>query len=301
MNLNSGIRLVLLAAIWGASFLFMRISVPVIGAPAVADLRVLLAAVFLVCVAVLIKQKLEFKKHWKHYFLLGLFNSALPFLLFSYAALHLQASLLSILNATAPIWGCLIAVIALRQTVPLKTVFGLVLGVAGVVGILGFDVQVFQKGLLWPCLAAVGAAFCYGVASIYARYANSVEPFNNAHGSMWSSALILLPLVFAFAPRELAANDLLSVKLMGSLLTLGVVCTGVAYLMYFRLIEDVGPASALTVTFLVPVFGVLWGHLFLNEPIGWPVLVGGVSVVTGTMLVTNFSLRSLFQRKKAYV
>ena len=239
MNTANFLRLVLLAAIWGSSFLFMRIAAPVLGPAVLIEYRVAFAAIFLLAVGLLLKKRLDLRANWKHYLMLGMFNSALPFLLFAFAARTLTASVLSVLNATAPMWGALIA--------------------------------------------ALAAAFCYSVASAYTKTAKSVEPFANAHGSMWAAALLVIPaLPFFPAPAEPTAG------IMAAALALGIMCSGIAYILYFRLIHDVGPTSALTVTFLSPLFGILWGAIFLHEVIGWYTIAGSAIVITGTALVTGF-------------
>lgn len=292
MGLGSIVRLVVLAAIWGSFFLFMKIASPVLGAPMVAELRVGLAAVFLLSIALYLRKPFQLSENWRHYLIVGFFNSALPFLLFCYTALNLTVSMLSILNATSPIWGAVCVAFWDRQWMSLRSAFGLVLGVIGVSILLGFDPIVMQLDNVLPICAVLLAAACYGLTSTYTRHVKSVDPFNNAHGSMWGATLALL-FVIPFFPIQVTSD----IDVIAAVVILGVLCSGVAYLLYFRLVNDVGAPSALTVTFLVPVFGVLWGCLFLDETIGWHTLVGALTVVGGTMLVTGFSLKRLFKEK----
>ena len=283
MNTANLLRLVLLAAIWGGSFLFMRISAPVLGPAVLIELRVLFAALFLAAVGLVLKKRLHLRAHWKHYFILGFFNSALPFLLFAFAARTLSASVLSVLNATAPMWGALLGAAWSRQKVGLKSGIGLVLGTVGVALLVGFDHVAARPGAGIAVAAALLAAFSYSVASLYARSAKSVEPFANAHGTMWTSALMVLPVLPLFP-----ATGSFTPGIAAAVLALGVLCSGIAYILYFKLIEEVGTTSALTVTFLNPVFGILWGALFLHETIGWYTIVGSAIVLVGTALVTGF-------------
>lgn len=292
MATASLIRLVVLAAIWGASFLFTRISVPVLGPTLLVEWRVGLAAIFLAAMSVLLNRRLDIKTQWKYFLVLGLFNSALPFLLFSFAARTVSASLLSIINATAPIWGAIIGAVWARHTLSVKTIFGLCLGVVGVAILVGFDEITLRPGAGVAITAALCAAGCYGIANLYAKAAKSVEPFSNAHGSMWGATLLVAP-ALPFFP----ANAVPGIGIMAAVLALGVLCTGIAYLLYFRLLADVGAESALTVTFLIPVFGVLWGFLFLDETVGWHTVVGSLIVIIGTALVTNFSPVHLFAKR----
>jgi drug/metabolite transporter (DMT)-like permease len=292
MNTANLLRLILLAAIWGGSFLFMRIAAPVLGPAVLIEYRVGFAALFLLLVGLFLKKRLDARANWKHYLMLGFFNSALPFLLFAYAASTLSASVMAVVNATAPMWGALLGAAWTRQPVNMRVALGLVLGTGGVALLVGFDPVATRPGAAIAIVAVLVAAMSYSVASQYAKTAKSVEPFANAHGSMWAAALLVLPLVPFFpAPAQP------TVGIMGAALALGILCSGIAYILYFKLIDEIGTTSALTVTFLSPVFGILWGALFLGESIGWYTVAGSVIVLTGTALVTGFVPR--FRRTAA--
>ena len=291
MTAAGATRLLSLAAIWGGSYLFMRIAAQEVGAYWVAESRLVLAAVFLSLTALWLKNSLQATRYWRHYLVLGLFNSALPFLLFAYAAETLSASLLSIINATAPLWGALIAAGLGRQELDWRRAVGLALGFVGVGVLVGMDSAVATSAAAIPVAAALVATFCYGIASTYAATAPSVGSFANARGSLWASTLMLLPAAFLVTPPTTP-----SPASLWSLIVLGVVCSGLAYILYFKLIEDDGATSALSVTFLIPLFGVLWGYLFLDEQVGWHTLAGGMLVLGGTALVTGLLPQALRRR-----
>lgn len=280
------LRLVLLAAIWGSSFLFTRIAVPVLGPAVLIEYRVAFAAVFLAITGFFLNKRLDLKANWKHFLILGFFNSAFPFLLFAYAAHTLTASVLSVLNATAPMWGALIGAVWSHQPISGKQALGLVLGTGGVALLVGFDAVTSKPGAGIAIAATLVAAICYSVASAYAKSARAVEPFANAHGSMWAATVLTLP-ALAFFPSPGTPTP----GIMAAALALGVMCTGLAYILYFKLIEDIGTTSALTVTFLNPIFGILWGALFLGEIVGWYTIAGAAIVIVGTALVTGFTPR----------
>ncbi|PMM03104.1 hypothetical protein BCT64_00335 [Vibrio breoganii] len=282
------LRLICLAAIWGGSFLFMRISANALGPAYLIEARVLFAAVSLLVVAWYMKKRLDFTAHTRHFFIIGLLNTALPFLLFAYAAQTLPASILSILNSTAAIWGAAIAIVWSRSLPTLRVIVGLISGVIGVYILVGLDNALLPAGSGAAMIAGVMAACCYGIASNYAKNAPKISSFDNAHGSMWPACLIVLPLLPFMPIREMP-----DVQISISVILLGVVCTGLAYLFYFRLIEDLGPPSALSVTFLIPLFGILWGYLFLGEQVGWNTALGALFVIGGTMLVTGFSIKKM--------
>jgi drug/metabolite transporter (DMT)-like permease len=293
------LQLVLLAAIWGASFLFMRVAVPALGPVWLIEWRVLLGALLLALAARWFRHSLALRQHWRHYLVLGLFNSALPFVLFAWAAQTLTASLLSVVNATAPIWGAVIAWAWSREPLKGRTAVGLALGVAGVALLMGLDPAMLKPGSGWVLAIVLLAPCCYAIASHYAKSAgNGLTPYANAHGSMWAATALLWP-VLPFAGHAPLPETAMPALVWGAVLGLGLLCTGVAYLMYFRLVAALGAASALTVTFLIPVFGILWGHLFLGEAVGWQTVGGALVVLTGTALVTGFDPRTLWTRKES--
>lgn len=277
-------RMLALAAIWGASFLFMRVAVPVLGAELLVLLRTLLAALFLAAVALAWRRPLRWRAHARHYLTLGLLNSALPFVLWAYAAGALPATLLSVLNATAPIWGAVVGAAWARRWPAAPVLGGLALGLAGVAVLVGVESLALPPGAGWAVAAALAASFCYGLSTTYARTAPGVEPLANAQGSMWAAALWMLPLWLATAQPVPVPSP----PVAGAALALGVVCSGVAYLLYFRLLADIGPVRTLTVTFLIPVFGTLWGVLFLGESVGWHTLAGAALVLGGTALASGW-------------
>ncbi|AXY03451.1 DMT family transporter [Vibrio alfacsensis] len=284
MTAASFVRLLCLAAIWGGSFLFMRVAANTFGPAYLIEFRVGFAAIALLLIAFYLKKRLSFLRHAKHYLIIGLFNSAIPFLFFAYAAQTLNASTLSILNSTAPIWGALIGFIWYCSPLNSHAILGMILGILGVAVLVGWDAAKIGKESILPITASLMAACSYGIATNYTKNAPQIPAFNNAHGSMWAATIWVLPLLPLIPMRaEPSAFEWSTVVL------LGVVCTGLAYLLYFKLVSEVGPTSALSVTFLVPVFGILWGNLVLDEPVGLNTILGTILVLAGTMLVTGFS------------
>ncbi|MCX7173101.1 MAG: DMT family transporter [Proteobacteria bacterium] len=283
MNTASMVRLFALAAIWGGSFLFIRIAAPVFGPGILAELRAGLGALFLWLVCRWLGRRPKLLAHWRHFVKIGLFNSALPFLFFAYAAQTLSASLMSILNSAAPIFGALLGALWLRQPVSRSVALGLACGVAGVATLVGGGAAVRGEAWWSAVIAGLAAPLCYGIASLMAKKSPStLTPLDNAQGSMWAAALLVLP-VALFLPMQGEPRPLD----WAAVAALAVICTGVAYLIFFRLIQDIGPVQALSVTFLIPVFGVLWGVLLLDETVGWNTLAGGALVLCGTALANG--------------
>jgi drug/metabolite transporter (DMT)-like permease len=273
----------------------MRIGAPILGPVPLIFARVAFAALFLYAVAAYRGKPLAARRHARHFLILGFFNSALPFLLFAYAAQTATASLLAVLNATAPLWAALIATVYTRTRLAARQVLGLLLGFGGVGLLAGVESLSLPAGGGLAIAAGLGATLSYGIATTYAKSAPAVAPDANAHGSMWAAVLLLLPAMF-LAPQPAA---LPAAHVIAAVIALGVLCSGVAYLLYFRLIADIGAAPALTVTFLIPVFGILWGAIFLDEVIGWHTLAGCAIVLTGTALVTGFSFGALARPRPA--
>jgi drug/metabolite transporter (DMT)-like permease len=272
-------RLVSLAAIWGASFLFNRITAPVLGPVLTAELRTLIAGVALAAWFAFSGFDPQWRRWWPQYIIVGILSSAVPFLLWAYAALTQTAGLLSVLNATSPMWGALCSAIILGERLRARRVAGLVLGVVGVAVVTQPTSR--QDFDLIAIGAALTAAFCYGLAAAYMkRWASNVPSRGMAVGTQLVAGVLLIPFIPLWPPAA-APTPLVA----GSMLALGLVCGAIAYLLYFRLIADIGATGALTVTYLIPVFGVLWGALFLGETVTLLMVAGAALVVLGTIFV----------------
>jgi drug/metabolite transporter (DMT)-like permease len=275
--------LILLAALWGGSFLFMRYATPAFGALPLMWLRVAIATVCLLPLLVWRGQVGALRDRIGVVTVMGLFNSAIPFVLIAWATLSITAGLASILNATVPIMTALIGAVWLHDRLGAGRVAGLVIGMAGVV-LLAADKADFKPGGSgWALLAMVAATLCYGFAANFTkRQLTGVPPMVNAAGSQIASAVALTP--FALWTWPARTPDALA---WGAAVALGIGCTAIAYVLFFRLIERVGASRAVTVTFLVPVFGTLWGALFLGEVVTGAMLAGGAVVLVGTGLSTG--------------
>lgn len=275
--------LTLLAALWGGSFLFMRYAVPDFGVVPLIWLRVALASVCLLPLLLLKRQFGALRRQAGALTIMSLFNSGLPFLLIAWATLSITAGLASIMNAMTPVFTALIGALWLGDRLDGRRSLGLLLGLAGV-ALLAADKADFRPGGSgWAIVAMLLATACYGFAANHTRrYLQGVPALVNATGTQLVSALVLLPpALWSWPERMPGLGPWLAA------LVLGVACSALAYLLFFRLIARVGASRAVTVTFLVPVFGTLWGALFLGEPVTASMLAGGAVVLLGTGLATG--------------
>ena len=282
-----GLEFLLLAAIWGASFLFMRQAALEFGPLPTAFVRVAVASLFLLPLMLARGQWPALRRHWRPVLLCGLINSALPFALFSFALLHISTGLSSILNATVPLFGALVAWAWLGQRPGASRVLGLVIGFIGV-ALLAWDKVGLRDGsaslvAVWAVLACLAATLSYAVAASFTqRYLRGLPPLMTATGSQIGAALgLALPALWLW-PQTLP-----SASAWASVIALGVLCTGIAYVLYFSLIERLGAARALTVTFAVPVFAIVYGATLLGEAVTPWMLLCGAIVLCGTALATG--------------
>lgn len=279
--------LFLLAALWGASFLFMRLGASQFGPVALAFLRVAGASLLLLPLLAARGHTGMLRQHWRAILAVGVVNSALPFLLFALAALVLTTALMSVFNATAAIWSALVAWLWLGERLTAARWLGLVIGVAGVVG-LSWGKADFRPGE-HGVSAAIGIAACLGAAVLYGvggnlsrRHLQGVPPLAVAAGSQLAATLALALPAWWLWPAQLPGATAWAAT---AALALG--CTGLAYLLYFRLIAHAGIAHAMSVTFLIPGFALLWGWLFLGEPPTATMLLGCAVILLGTALATG--------------
>ncbi len=277
-------ELVLLAALWGASFLFMRVAAPEFGAAALAFVRVALAAAFLLPWLAWHGGLTPLRQHWRRIAMLGVINSALPFVAFSYAALAITGGLSAVVNATAPLWAAIVAWVWLHERPQAERLAGLALGFAGVAWLMwdqaGFKAGALGTQSILAMLACLAATACYGVAANFTRrHLTGVPPLAIATGTQCAAAAVLaLPAwwLWPAATPHAAA--------WWSTLALGALCTALAYVLFFRLIAQGGATKALTVTFLIPLFGMAWGALFLGEAVTPVMLWACLLILAGTGL-----------------
>ena len=287
MRTRDGAELLTLAALWGASFLFMRIAVPEFGATALSFVRVAGACVVLLPLLVWRGQAKALRLHWRPLLIVGIVNSALPFLFFAYAALAISAGLAAIFNAAAPLWAALIAWAWFAERPTPARVLGLALGFAGVLG-LALGKASLQPGAHGVSAAlAIGACLlgtlCYGFgANFTRRHLTGVPPLAVAAGSQLGAALVL-----ALPALWLWPDEIPGARAWAATGVLALFSTAAAYLLYFRLIAHLGPANAITVTFLIPAFAMLWGTLFLAEVVTAAMLTGAAVILLGTALATG--------------
>lgn len=274
--------LLLLAALWGGSFLFMRVAVPVLGPLPLIELRLALAALLLLPVLCWQGGLAQWRAHWWQITVSGIFLSALPFCLIAWATLTLPAGVASVLNATTPLMTALWALPLAGERLTLSRSGGLLLGLAGVVVLMLGRGAGFSADALLPLAAMLGATCCYGWSGhMTRRWLQGVPPLVITTGMLASGSLLLLPLAWWQWPAVSVGAGV-----WGAVIALALASTALAYLIFYRLIARLGATRASGVTYLVPVFGVLWGALLLGEAINAGMLLGAVLILAGVVLLS---------------
>jgi drug/metabolite transporter (DMT)-like permease len=251
MNIKVIVDFLSLAALWGGSFLLMRVASPEFGPFALSGVRVFIAGLVLFVLLMVKKRGNALVQHWKPIATVGLINSAGPFLFFAYAMAHISSGLGAILNATVPLWGAIVAFVWLKDRIVGLRVLGLFIGFIGVIFLVWNKVS-FKPGS--------------GLAA-------------SATGSQLSAAVILFPLGIFFWP-----DHAVSLKAWAAVFVLAVFCTALAYILYFRLFAVLGPSKTITVTFLIPVFGMAWGGIVLQEIPTMQMVIACAIIILGTSL-----------------
>lgn len=273
----------LLAAIWGSSFIFMKIGGAEFGPILFMALRTLIASLFLYPLLIWYKQTAALSGYWRKIFIVGAFNTAIPFVLFGWATLYLSAGMTSVLNATTPMFGAIVAFIWLKDRLTISAIIGLLIGFIGVYFLMLDKLLVDAQTVIIPTLAVLLASLCYGLSANYTkRYLSQIKPLALAAGSQISASVILIPISLLFLPQQMP-----SIAAFSAVMAIGIICTGIAYIIFFRLISALGPAKAISVTYLIPVFGLFWGALFLHEVISFWMIIGCLLILTGVALTTG--------------
>lgn len=282
------IKLGLLAAIWGGSFIGMRLAVPEIGTILSATLRITLAAVALLLFTCIHQIPLNWQQNVNAYLTAGLFGAVLPFALFSYAAHHLPAALSALFNATCPLFGALFSMLWLAERLSLRKLIGLSMGIGGV-WLLVDGGSLFQtQPKLLSVIACLISPACFAISGVIVKRhtctqkisANRIEPLAMATGSMLAASLMLLPTLPFSLPAQFPSGTAIAL-----IIALALFPSALAQIIFIPLVARIGPTRAMSVSFLIPLFSMLWGVLFLQESIGLSCLLGGLTVLAATGLV----------------
>ena len=275
--------LTMVAALFGGAFLFMRVAAPAFGAIPLIAVRLVLAALILIPIVVARKGTHEIMQNWKPITMMAILHYALPFCLFAYALLTLTGSFTAIINASSPLFAGVVAWVWIGERLPPVRIAGLLIGFAGVIVLVWDKLDVDINAAGTATAAALSASFCYGIAAVLAKkHLTGVSPLAVSAGSMFAGAVMLLPFAAWLWPDTAPSRNAWIM-----VTALGVASTALAFVLYFRLIASVGPTKAITVTFLIPVFAVVFGALLLDEPVTISMLAGGAVILLGTGLSTG--------------
>lgn len=281
MNAADLVRLISLAAIWGTSYSFLRVVAPVFGGIGTMWLRISIAGVVLLIYALATRADLQFARWWKQYLFIGLLNSALPFALIAFAMKTLPAGYGAILNALSPFFAALFAALMLNERLTSPRLFGMTLGLIGVGFIINLGPIPLNIETLTAAAASIAATCLYGFIIVYTKkYTPGAPTMGIAVGTLILPAILVAPVGLMSVPPAMPTGNVLL-----SLAGLAILCSAVAYLLYYRLIRDVGPTRAISATFLIPMFGVTWGAIFFGETLNGGTVVGGIIVSIGVALV----------------
>jgi drug/metabolite transporter (DMT)-like permease len=273
-------RLLALATLWSMQYIFLRVAVPALGTGLVAEMRALAGALFLVPAALVLGQHIAPLRNWRSYFAVCLTNNVFPFVCFAFGASVLPAGYLAIINGTVPLWTALFAAGLLGERLGARRLAGFATGIAGVALIVNLGPVALDARTVLAALVSLAGAASWGWGGVMIKqHTGKVPAIALAAGTMSFAALLMSPL-WAGAP---AAHWTLGAA--AAALALGALCSGVAYLAFFTLVRDIGPSRTLSVTFLIPVLGVLWGWLLLDEAVTLPMLGGAALVFAALALV----------------
>ena len=285
------VRMVVLAALWGGSYLFMRYSVPHVGAEWVVEGRTLAGGLVLAAFIVLTRREFALARHWRGYAVIGVIGVAIPFWLIGTAVKTIDASTAAILNATSPIFSAIVASVWIKDRLTVEKVAGIALSIGGIAVLVGWTPRPMSGAELLACSFSLLACACYGWVSVFTKVHLREAP-SSAISAV--SCLIAAAALAPFTPWTAIGAPVPALAWV-SVLALGFFSTGVAFILYYRLINDLGPVRALMVTLLIPVFGIFWGVLLLGEPITPGRIVGCAIVLAGCAMALGL-LRLPFRR-----
>ena len=278
-------ELIFLSAIWGSSFLFLRLTSPVFGPIFLIEMRVLSGLAVLLPLVLFLGKLAEFQKHWKMIAAVSLMNMAIPFCFFAFSAVYIGAGLLSIINATVPIFSACVAYVVYQERLSRSSLLGLLIGFLGVVVLMFNPGESFGSSGWLAILSSLFACLLYGAAiNLTVNNLQGITGLTITAGGLFVSSAVLLPFAFWARPEVFPVGNI-----WWSVFALGIVCTGFGFVMFYRLIDRIGAGRAIMTTYLIPVFSILWGNIFLGESVTLIMVVGCILVLLGVGLTTKKS------------
>ena len=283
VSLRDIFELIILSAIWGSSFLFLRLTSPVFGPIFLIEMRVLSGLAVLLPLVLFLGKLAEFQKHWKMIATVSLMNMAIPFCFFAFSAVYIGAGLLSIINATVPIFSACVAYVVYKERLSRGSLLGLLIGFLGVVVLMFNPGESFGSSGWLAILSALLACLLYGTAiNLTVNNLQGVSGLTITAGGLFVSSLVLLPFALWARPEVLPVGNI-----WWSVFALGIVCTGFGFVMFYRLIDRIGAGRAIMTIYLIPVFSILWGNIFLGESVTLIMVAGCILVLLGVGLTTR--------------
>ena len=283
------LKFVLLSFLWGSAFLFMRIAAPEFGAVPLIAVRAVIASAILVIPILAMNQMGVLRRHWKPIFISGLLTTAIPFTLIAYSSIYLSAGFVSILNATVPIWSVLVVFVWLGEKPSRIAFIGVIIGFIGVIALNWEKLIGDQTAGLAAVIAGLLATLFYALMGPFKQlHLSGVNPIVITGGGQIASVIALVPLMFFQMPEQMP-----SVQSWLSVVALSVLCTAVAFILFFQLLESIGTSKTMSVAYVIPISAILLGFLVLGETVTWQMLIGGSLILLGVAFTNDLiSVRS---------
>ncbi|HQS32324.1 MAG: permease [Polaromonas sp. 39-63-203] len=278
-------QLVGMSALWGASFPLLRIASPALGPWVTAGARCVLAAVVLALLMLALRRRWPARRDWPALAALSLASVVLPFVLFNWAALTLPAGYSAVLNATVPLFGVMGAALTREERLTTRRLVGCAVGFMGVALLVRLGPVAVTPAVVWAALACIAAAASYGFGAVYMKRATTRHDPLTASATVHvaASMILLLPAAAAMPEAHFSTRAAIAVAV------LGIVTSGFMYWVSLRLMREIPASAATSAAFMIPLFGVTWGALFLGEPVTASMLPGGVLILAAMALVTGFN------------
>jgi drug/metabolite transporter (DMT)-like permease len=280
MSARHLVLIVVLAAIWGGAFTLIRNAVPALGPLGLSAVRLTLAAVIMLAYLRATGLRVRWRRDRKAIAVIGCFGAALPFPLFAYGATQWSAGFLAVINATVPLWGAVIARLWLGDRITPTAILGLAFGIGGVVLLTGARSAPLPAAGAAALVAALAASLCFAVAGVATKaFGANVPAASLGTGVLIVGAAFNAPLTLLDPPRQITAFALANAALLALL------ASALATVLYLKLIQEIGPTRSMTVTFLIPVWGIFWSAWLLDEPVTATMIAACGLVLMGTALV----------------